>query len=59
MKEDEEKRRKEEERKKMEDQERAKNPPHQSRNVVCISRGFLEDFDKLNFNEPPFHNSKL
>jgi hypothetical protein len=59
VKEDKEKRRKEEEKRKMEDQERARNPPFYSKKVVSVSRGFLEDFEKLSFNEPPLHNSKL
>jgi hypothetical protein len=59
VKEDEEKRRKEEERRKMEDQERAKNPPFYSKKVVSVSRNFLEDFSKLNFNDPSLPNSKL
>ncbi len=59
VREDEEKRRKEEERRKMKDQERARNPPFYSKKVVSVSRGFLKDFEKLSFNEPPLQNSKL
>ena len=59
MKADEEKRKKDEERRRMEEQERARNPPFYSKKVVSVSRDFLEDFNKLNFNDPSTPDSKL
>jgi len=59
VKADEEKRKKDEERRKMEEQERARNPPFYSKKVVSVSRDFLENFSKLNFNDPPTSNLKL
>ncbi len=59
VKADEEKRKRNEERRKMEEQERARNPPFYSKKVVSVSRDFLENFSKLNFNDPSAPDSKL
>jgi len=64
VKADEEKRKKDEERRRMEEQERARNPPFYyplfySKKVVSVSRDFLENFNKLNFNDPSTPDSKL
>ena len=59
VKADEEKRKKDEERRGMEEQERARNPPFYSEKVVSVSRDFLENFNKLNFNDPSTPDSKL
>jgi len=59
VKADEEKRKKDEERRKMEEQEKARNPPFYSKKVVSVSRDFLENFNKLNFNDPSTPDSKL
>jgi len=50
IKEDEERNKREEDKKKIEDGEKARNPPNHPRNVVCVSRKFLENFGKLSFN---------
>jgi hypothetical protein len=57
VKADEEKRKKDEERRTLEEQERARNPPFCSKKVFSVSRNFLEDFSKLNFNNPSLPNS--
>ncbi len=59
IKEDEEINKREEDKKKREAGETARNPPNHPRNIVCVSRKYLENFGKLSFNKPPLLNSKL